>query len=251
MFFIDSKKVVWTLDLKSHSWERLGETNINGLLEPNLELSFVKIIPYNGNHLIITRQNCLLINIKDNTIQKFEKFNSELVSGASSISYNPASNQFMVASNNHINGKEKPVFFSEQDFLSNTISTYNLLVPRNHLFYFLIFAGLISLVLVYLFLKKPESNKEKILKKIDAIRQQLNENENQILDELLKNKELENPYILSFYEPHMSYESKSKKLRSSLKNINVVVSKNIGSKKEVIVKETSTYDKRIRIIKIA
>lgn len=242
---------VWTLDLNSHRWEHLGETKINDLLEPNLEISYVKIIPYKGNQLLITQHDCLLINIKDNWIQKFENFNSELTSGASSITYNPTSNRFMVVSNNHLNGKEKPIFFSEQDFLGNNMKTYELLVTKNHLFYYLVFGCIISLVLVYTFLKKSESNKEKILKNIDAIRQQLNENEIQILDELLKKEELENPYILSFYEPKMSYESKSKKLRTSLKNINMVVSKNIGSKKEVIIKENSVYDKRIRIIKIA
>ena len=242
---------VWTLDLNSHRWEHLGETKINDLLEPNLEISYVKIIPYKGNQLLITQHDCLLINIKDNWIQKFENFNSELTSGASSITYNPTSNRFMVVSNNHLNGKEKPIFFSEQDFLGNNMKTYELLVTKNHLFYYLVFGCIISLVLVYTFLKKSESNKEKILKNIDAIRQQLNENEIQILDELLKKEELENPYILSFYEPNMSYESKSKKLRTSLKNINMVVSKNIGSKKEVIIKENSVYDKRIRIIKIA
>ena len=243
---------VWTLDLNSHSWRHLGETNISDLLEPNLELSFVRVISYKGNHLILSQQNCLLIDIKNNKIQKFEDYNSELVSGASSILYNPTSNQFMVVSNNHINGKEKPVFFSEQDFLSNNVTTYDLLKPTYTIFYYLVFGGLISLVLVYVIWKKPESTKDKILKNIDAIREGLNESENYILDELLKTKNegLENPYILNFYEPNMSYESKSKKLRSSLKNMNEVISKNIGSKKEVIVKENSKHDKRIRIIKI-
>lgn len=122
----------------------------------------------------------------------------------------------------------------------------------NSLFNFLIFGGLILLILVCFILRKTEDTKDKILKNIDAIREELNENENYILDELLKtkNKGLENPYILNFYEPTMSYESKSKKLRSSLKNMNKVISKNIGSKKEVIVKENSKHDKRIRIIKI-
>ena len=244
---------VWALDLNSHSWKKLGKTTINDLLEPNLELSFVRIIPYKGNHLIMSKQNCLLIDIKNNKIQKFEGYNSELVSGASSISYNPTSNQFMVVSNNHINGMEKPVFFSEQDFLSNNVKTYDLLTTTNPLYKFLAFGGFISLILSCVFLRKPKNTKEKILKNIDVIRKELNENENYILDELLKTKNegLENPYILNFYEPTMSYESKSKKLRSSLKNMNEVISKNIGSKKEVIVKENSKYDKRIRIIKIA
>lgn len=243
---------VWTLDLNSHSWQYLGETNISEIVKPNLILSFVKIVPYNGKYLIITQQNCLLIDIENNKIQKFEGFNSELVWGASSITYNPASNQFMVVSNNHINGKEKPVFFAKKEFLTNNVKTYDLFTATNSLFNFLIFGGLILLILVCFILRKTEDTKDKILKNIDAIREELNENENYILDELLKtkNKGLENPYILNFYEPTMSYESKSKKLRSSLKNMNKVISKNIGSKKEVIVKENSKHDKRIRIIKI-
>lgn len=244
---------VWVLDLNSHSWKQLGKTTISDLLEPDLELRFVKIIPYKGNHLIMSKQNCLLIDIKNNKIQKFDGFNSKLAFGASSISYNPMSNQFMVVSNNHINGKEKPVFFTEQDFLSNNTKTYDLLTATKPLYKFFAFGGFISLIVVCIFLRKPEKTKDKILKNIDAIRKELNENENTILDELLKTKNegLENPYILNFYEPTMSYESKSKKLRSSLKNMNEVISKNIGSKKDVIVKENSKHDKRIRIVKIA
>lgn len=242
---------IWTLDLDSHSWEYLGKTNILDMLEPNLEVAFVKIIPYKGNHLMVTNKNCLLINIKTNTIQKFEGFNSEFIRGASSISFNPASNQFMLTANNHINRKEKLVFISEKDFLTNQVKTYELYTPTNPIFYFLIFGVLISLGLVYIVSKNKETTKEKILKNIDPIKQQLNTYENRILDELLENNELENPYILSFYEPNMSYESKLKKLRLSLNNINTIVSENIGSNKEVIVKVNSTYDKRIRVIKLA
>ena len=112
---------LWHLDLNSHFWEYRGETTISDLLEPNVDLRFVKIVPYKGNHLLITNYSCLLIDIKNNFIQKFEAFNSAIMTGASTISYNPISNQFMIISNNHINGKNKPVFISEQEFLSGEL----------------------------------------------------------------------------------------------------------------------------------
>ena len=103
-----------------------------------------------------------------------------------------------------------------------------------------------------IFLKNSNNIKDKILKNRDNIRQQLNLCENRILDELLesKNYSLENPYILSFYEPNMSYESKTKKLRISLKKINRVILENIKSSKDVIVKGKSNNDKRIRIVQL-
>ena len=48
----------------------------------------------------------------------------------------------------------------------------------------------------------------------------------------------------------MSYESKTKKLRISLKKINRVILENIKSSKDVIVKEKSNNDKRIRIVRL-
>ena len=101
-------------------------------------------------------------------------------------------------------------------------------------------------------MRKTKNIKDKILKKREEIRQQLNLYENRILDELLKdeNYSLENPYILSFYEPNMSYESKTKKLRVSLKKMNRVISENIKSSKDAIVKENSNYDKRVRIVRL-
>jgi len=112
--------------------------------------------------------------------------------------------------------------------------------------------GLIPFVIFLIFLKKTKNFRDKILKQRDNIRQQLNIYENRILDELLEdeNSSLENPYILSFYEPNMSYESKTKKLRISLKKMNWVISENIKSSKGVIVKENSKHDKRIRIIRL-
>ena len=243
---------LWHLDLNSHIWKYRGETTISDLLEPNVDLRFVKIVPYKGNHLFITNYSCLLIDIKNNFIQKFEAFNSAIMTGASTISYNPISNQFMIISNNHINGKNKPVFISEQEFLSGEVRVYELLRKTNNSYIFLIFFVLIPFILFFILQKNTKNVKDKILKNRDNIRQQLNLYENRILDELLENENsiLENPYILSFYEPNMSYESKTKKLRISLKKMNRVISENIKSSKGVIVKENSNYDKRIRIIRL-
>ncbi len=243
---------LWRLDLNSHIWEYRGETTISDLLEPNIDLRFVKIVPYKENHLFITNYNCLLIDIKNNFVQKFEEFNSAIMTGASTISYNPLSNQFMIISNNHVDGKKKPIFISEQEFLSGEVSDYELLRKTNNSYIFLIFFALIPFILFFIFQKNTKNVKDKILKNRDNIRQQLNLYENRILDELLENEDsiLENPYILSFYEPNMSYESKTKKLRISLKKINKVVSNNIRVSKDVIVKENSSYDKRIRIVRL-
>lgn len=243
---------LWRLDLNSHIWEYRGETTISDLLEPNIDLRFVKIVPYKENHLFITNYNCLLIDIKNNFVQKFEEFNSAIMTGASTISYNPLSNQFMIISNNHVDGKKKPIFISEQEFLSGEVRDYELLRKTNNSYIFLIFFALIPFILFFIFQKNTKNVKDKILKNRDNIRQQLNLHENRILDELLENEDsiLENPYILSFYEPNMSYESKTKKLRISLKKINKVVSNNIRVSKDVIVKENSSYDKRIRIVRL-
>ena len=46
------------------------------------------------------------------------------------------------------------------------------------------------------------------------------------------------------------YESKTKKLRISLKKINRVILENIKSSKDVIVKGKSNNDKRIRIVRL-
>ena len=242
---------LWRLDLKSHVWEYCGETTISDLFDPKIDLNQVKIVPYKENHLLITKQNCFLIDIKNNLIKQFEGFNSSMITGAKTISFNPNSNLFMIISNNHINGKNHPIFVSEEDFLSKNVKLFDLLRTTNN-FKFLIFFALVPFIIFFIFLKNSNNIKDKILKNRDNIRQQLNLCENRILDELLKDKNysLENPYILSFYEPNMSYESKTKKLRISLKKINRVILENIKSSKDVIVKGKSNNDKRIRIVQL-
>ena len=242
---------LWRLDLKSHVWEYCGETAISDLFDPKIDLNQIKIVPYKENHLLITKQNCFLIDIKNNLIKQFEGFNSAMITGAKTISFNPNSNLFMIISNNHINGKNHPIFVSEEDFLSKNVKLFDLLRTTNN-FKFLILFALVPFIIFFIFLKNSNNIKDKILKNRDNIRQQLNLCENRILDELLedKNYSLENPYILSFYEPNMSYESKTKKLRISLKKINRVILENIKSSKDVIVKGKSNNDKRIRIVQL-
>lgn len=243
---------LWRLDLNSHGWEYCGETTISDLLDKKIDLNHVKIVPYKENHLLITKQNCLLIDIKNNIIKKFEGFNSAIMTGAKTISFNPNSNLFMIISNNHVNGKNNPIFMREQDFLSDNVSLFDLLKTTNNSYKFLFYLALILFIIFLIFMRKTENIKDKILKKREKIRQQLNLYENRILDELLEdeNYSLENPYILSFYEPNMSYESKTKKLRVSLKKMNRVISENIKSSKDAIVKENSNYDKRVRIVRL-
>ena len=101
---------LWRLDLKSHVWEYCGETAISDLFDPKIDLNQIKIVPYKENHLLITKQNCFLIDIKNNLIKQFEGFNSAMITGAKTISFNPNSNLFMIISNNHLFAKN---FFLE------------------------------------------------------------------------------------------------------------------------------------------
>ena len=249
--FTEYLQDLWRLDLNSHVWEYCGETTISDLFDPKIDLNQVRIVPYKENHLFITKQNCFLIDIKNNIIKQFEGFNSAMVTGAKTISFNPNSNLFMIISNNHINGKNDPIFVSEQEFLSKNVKIFDLLRTTNN-FKYLFFFALVPFIIFLVFLKNSDNIKDKILKNRDNIRQQLNLYENRILDELLEdeNYSLENPYVLSFYEPNMSYESKTKKLRISLKKINRVILENIKSSKDVIVKGKSNNDKRIRIVRL-
>ena len=144
---------------------------------------------------LVEFSNELFIN-KNNLIKKYEGFNSTMIAGAKTISFNPNSNLFMIISNNHINGKNDPIFVSEQEFLSKNVKIFDLLRSTNN-FKYLFFFALVPFIIFLVFLKNSDNIKDKILKNRDNIRQQLNLYENRILDELLEdeNSSLENGLI--------------------------------------------------------
>ena len=84
-----------------------------------------------------------------------------MIAGAKTISFNPNSNLFMIISNNHINGKNDPIFVSEQEFLSKNVKIFDLLRTTNN-FKYLFFFALVPFIVFLVFLKNSDNIKDKI-----------------------------------------------------------------------------------------
>jgi hypothetical protein len=145
----------------------------------------------------------------------------------------------------------KLLFVRTEDFLGKPTRTENLYSIKDNTIYFYSIITLIFITFLFIFLKKNTTFKKisEMQKEIDSV---LNEEEKQIFN-LIFDKHPEYipfPELMGVFEPHLSYESRKKKLRSSLYQIEDKIMGVLKSKNKVFVERKNKEDLRIKEIKI-
>jgi hypothetical protein len=116
-------------------------------------------------------------------------------------------------------------------------------------YYFL--GGIFILVLVFILSKKKNTFK-KIDSKIKEIKLILNEEETQIFNLIFDNhpEYIQFPELMDVFESHLSYESRKKKLRHSLYQIEDKIKVVLKTKKSIFIERKNKEDMRIKEIRI-
>ena len=110
------------------------------------------------------------------------------------------------------------------------------------------------LLVFILFVVKRRTKKDAlsvIKKNMSNIKNEFSDHEYFILEILMNHhpNPVQFPSLLSEYEPHMSYESRIKKLRLSMSNIDEVISK--YTKKRGLIFSKNKNDKRIKQVSLS
>ena len=242
----------WNFNLKTSEWTKLGEGIV---LNKSQEYSI--IYNYKGKNLILADEKVYGVAIKSNTLDYYENANIDLLKSKkidpvrNYITYNPSEKGFYLILNksNLIN---KLVFVSEDDFIGLPTRTENLYESKDNQneYVFVFFFFLIVGIGLIVFKKKNTFENVTINKsKIESV---LNEEENKIFSIIYQNHPDFTPFpdLMNVFEPHLSYESRKKKLRHSLYQIEEKMDPIFKTKNQFFIERKNKEDLRIKEIRI-
>lgn len=249
----DSKMFVdyWSFNLNTKEWKKLGEGN-----QLFIKNKYRIIYDYNGGNLVITPDKIFAIDIKKNSIEFFDNANLDILksikldSGNNNITFNKSIDGFYILIEKP-NYENKLIFVKRKDFLRAPTSQKPLYtIKTDCILYYIV--CLFLLVFAVLIISKKKHTFSKINSKQKEIRLILNEEENKIFILIFqKHPEfITFPELMDVFEPHLSYESRKKKLRSSLYQIEYKVMGVLKSKNKLFVERKNKEDLRIKEIRI-
>lgn len=245
----------WELDLKSHIWHNLGQSIfLSDLVDSNfLEKNF-RTISYKDGCLLFYDLKVFWLDIKNNVLNEFNA-NTPLLENLKHLNYNPNTNTFLITVSNHETGKERFIVTSSNGLIGQTISSKQLYKRSQQTTptYYIISAFALLIGLLYFYRRRHSRDYKSILiKNRDKIKLRLSQEEFKILQYILDQspKGAQFPQILGFYEPQLSYESRIKKLRLALDNIEEQINRFNSSSESLLVYEKNKDDKRIKEVRL-
>ena len=241
----------WKFNLTSKEWDLLGVGK--SFTEDD---NYTIIYDFNGTNLLLTKDMVCTIDIKENKVEFYDNANVDFIKSLKKdisrtyITYNKSKGGFYLILDKPNLGN-KLLFISTNEFLGKPTRSETLYsVEDNSILYYLL-GGLIFLIAGF-FITNKKTNFKKISFKRKVIDQILNEEEKQIFN-LIFNKYPEFipfPELMDVFESHLSYESRKKKLRSSLYQIEDKIMGVLKSKNKVFIERKNKEDLRIKEIKI-
>lgn len=243
---IDQEEDVFSYNFNSREWRSLGvrKSEINRFKSNfRTEMDYPIVYDKNGNvgKFIYSK----------NEFRHYKSPKTGILKDSRLIIGNPNSKEFMVFIENGTN-KEIPVIVSESMLLGSEYEIEQIFSPRITSFEvtFIVIVLIFSSFLLFFIIKKRK------LKLIDQIKSHWNEIEVALSNEELKILKLfidkypdtlELPYILDRFSPNLTYESKIKKFRKSILNIETKIKEITKYRKgAIILSRKNKEDKRIK-----
>lgn len=242
----------WVFDFTNKEWKKLGEGN------PYMkDDTYHLIYDFNGKTLVITNENIFTVDIKNNKVEFYDNANSDLIKSNKKIGarfliiYNKSKNGFYMVLNK-TNFKNKFVFISTKDFIGFPTRAESLYSVSDNSNYYYLFGALLIGIMGIVLITKKKNNFQKISLKRKEIDLILNEEENQILSLIVGSHPnfIPFPELMDVFESHLSYESRKKKLRHSLNQIEDKINGTLKSKNKIFEERKNKEDLRIKEIKI-
>jgi hypothetical protein len=243
----------WAFDLKLKDWTKLGDGTIPYIKDD----TYVLIYDFNGKTLVIDYENVFVVDIKNNTVVFYDNANNDLLKSNKKdgarrlITYNRTQKGFYLILDKP-NYKNKIIFVSALDFMGEPTRTEKLYTNNDNSFLYYSLVGLLLVIIFIILILKKKNNYQKIDSKRKEIHLILNDEENQIFNLIFERYPNYTPFpeLMDVFESHLSYESRKKKLRSSLYQIEEKITSVLKTKNPVFDERKNKEDLRIKEIKI-
>ena len=243
---LELDKNIYQYNFSSKDWNVLGQWNDEIVLfNSNYRTSLIYPIVYdkNGNvgQLIFSR----------NEFRKYLNPNKGVLNDSRLIIGNPNTREFMIFIENG-NNIELPIIVSETMLLGSeyeALPIYNSQqYPLGVIFIIAAFLGF-GLLVFMIYRKRSSKLIDKVKSHWSEIEEQLSSEELKILEIIIEHHPdcVELPFILDRFSPNLTYESKIKKFRNSLRIIdNKLTSITKYKKGNIILSRRNKEDKRIK-----
>jgi len=243
---LENNKNVYRYNFNTKDWIILGERNQDiELFLSNYRASLIYPIVYdkNGNigQFIYSR----------NEFRKYKNPSNGILKDSRLIIGNPNTREFIVFIENG-NNIEVPVIVSETMLLGSEYEALPIYIPNQYpLSITLIIAAFLGFGLLVFMIYRKRSSKliDKVKSHWSEIEEQLSSEELKILETIIEHHPgcVELPFILDRFSPKLTYESKIKKFRKSLRTIdNKLKSVTKYKKGDIILSRRNKEDKRIK-----
>ena len=243
---LELDKNIYQYNFSSKDWNVLGQWNdAIALFNSNYRTSLLYPIVYdkNGNigQFIYSR----------NEFRKYLNPNKGILNDSRLIVGNPNTREFMVFIENG-NNIELPIIVSETKLLGSEYEALPIYNSQHYQLYItLIIAAFLGFGLLVFMIYRKRSSKliDKVKSHWSEIEEQLSSEELKILKIIIEHHPdcVELPFILDRFSPKLTYESKIKKFRKSLRTIDNKLKRVTKYKKgDIILSRRNKEDKRIK-----
>jgi len=243
---LENDKDVYRYNFNTKNWITLGERNQDiGLFLSNYRTSLRYPIVYDKNG------NVGQFLYSRNEFRKFKNPNTGILKDSRLIVGNPNTRQFIVFIENGDN-IELPVIVSETLLLGSEYETFPIYNPQFSALEFIVGITIfLLLVIVVLIIYRRRNTKliDKVKSHWREIEETLNSEELKILKTITEHHPecVELPFILDRFSPNLTYESKIKKFRKSLRIIEDKLKRITKYRKgDIILSRRNKEDKRIK-----
>ncbi len=250
---IDFHQDFWKLDLEKKSWEMLGKFN-DQYVSPDFPSDRYNLFIFSQHNppLYINSTKAYGIDIVQNTLTEYHGPSVSMLQDIQDMYYNHRSDKLLIVqSNNSEDMKLIVKVINSKTFLGDS-KVYTPLFIAPPLFdnwqlgaFGLAVFGLFILFIILLRNKRKSSRKSI---EIHSLKDKLPKAEWDILTIILKNhpEPTAYPEILNYFEPKLTYESRIKKLRVSLENLNTSLRTIYGPHKDFIISQKNKDDRRVK-----
>ena len=256
---------IWEYNFNEDSWSlkgRLIDSNIldgvpsSGLISRNkltpIKFKYYKNSTFHDASLLFTEDKIIGFDLKNNIKINFPEIDYNITNNVDNIIYNEITDRFLLIKTTKL-GYVETFFLEREEFLGKPVFSLLYDNKTNQLNYVYLTISLIILfiIVVIIYNKYKKISLKKFKEYTHRIKEELSDEEIQIFDLLIKKypENISFPYILNFYEQNLSYESRIKKLRLSLSNIDYIIKTSSKNKIELEYSR-SKNDKRIKECKL-
>ena len=235
-------------NFNSKKWSILGE------LEGDFNLfNRAKFTHFNNIFIYDNLGNLGEVIFDKNELRIYSSHDKGLFSDSRIIIGNPRINKFLLMIENEKNKMVTPFVFSKSELIGDEYLVQQLFSPANGFIRYVAFPLLlipIGIIIYFLFRKK---NIMKIIHENQySIENKLTQDEKIILKLIIDQhpSSIEIAKILSTFAPQLTYESRVKKFRKLIKNIEAIIQEKTKHNGAIFMFQKNKEDKRIKEIKI-